>query len=152
MSLSQYIKARAIFGDRSNAGAPAPAPAPAPVAVATTEENGLMSKEDKAKLDALQQISPPDPFSIESKEITIDFGVLGTRVITVDIEDEAVTSASRIYITEIYITEAIDNMFERAFDPVHLSAFCKANGIITVVATGVVGRISGLRKASYFIT
>ena len=147
MSLSQYIKARAIFGDRSNAGAPAPAPAPAPVAVATTEENGLMSKEDKAKLDALQQISPPEPFSIESKEITIDFGVLGTRVITVDIEDEAVTSASRIY-----ITEAIDNTFELAFDPVHLSAFCKANGIITVVATGVVGRISGLRKASYFIT
>ena len=147
MSLSQYIKDRAIFGNRSNAGAPAPAPAPAPVAVATTEENGLMSKEDKAKLDALQQISPPDPFSIESKEITIDFGVPGTRVITVDIEDEAVTTASRIY-----ITEAIDNTFELAFDPVHLSAFCKANGIITVVATGVVGQISGLRKASYFIT
>ena len=94
-------------------------------------------------------INPPasGDSGITGKTVSIDFGILGKRTTTTVVSDPLALTTSKII-----ISEKLNDTFEAGMDPIVFSAYCPSNGTVTIVASSVIGFVSGIREANYILT
>lgn len=108
----------------------------------------VLAKVNNANFNA-NWINPPasgDSGTI-GKTVSIDFGILGKRTTTTVVSDPLALTTSKII-----ISEKLNDTFEAEMDPIVFSAYCPSNGTVTIVASGVIGSVSGIREANYILT